>query len=264
MDIFLNDFLIRAIIAGGIVGLLSPILGIFLVVRRYSMLADTLAHASLPGVALSLFFNINPILSSALFSSGLALLIERVRRTRRVFSDALLAVFLSGSLALSLIIASVKRGFSADFYSYLFGSIATVSSSDVYLMLIFGLVLLFLVVCFFKEFFAISLDEDVARSAGLRVGFLNGILMVMTAVLISMSILTVGVLLIASLMIVPVLTAMQFGLSFKKTTILACIISCVSVFVGIFLSYFFDVSSSGIIVMVNILLFFGSLIRSDK
>lgn len=256
MEIFQYDFMVRAFAAGIGIAVVAPIIGTFLVVRRYSMIADTLAHASLPGVALGSFIKINPIVAALFFSGLLALGIEKIRTTKRVFSDAILALFMSGSLALAVVLASLNKGFNANFFNYLFGSITTVNVADLYLICGLDAAVLLTIYYFYRELFLISLDEKIAKASGIKVEFLNYLTMVLAAMVIATGIITVGALLIGALMIIPVLTALQTKKGFQKTIFLATAISLFSVISGIFLAYYLNLATGGTVVLVNIFIFF--------
>lgn len=264
LNIFQYDFMVRALIAGVIMAILAPTIGIFLVVRRYSLLADTLSHVSLVGVATGIISGTNPIIAAILASAIAAFGMEKLRQTRKIFSESVLALFLSGSLAIALIILGFSHGLNINIFSYLFGSITTVSSADLWVIGGFGLVAFFGTILLFKNFFVISYDEELAQANGLPVNFLNSIMMVLAAVTVSLSMRIVGVLLIGALMVIPVLTAIQFGKSFSKTFLYAIVSSLTSVIAGLFVSYYLDLPSGATIVVTALVLFALSLILNRK
>lgn len=254
-EILQFDFIIRALQAGLILGLIAPIIGMFLVVRRYSLLADSLAHVSLLGVALALFFQI-PIFLGALATALLAAFgMERLRASGRVLSEAIVALFLSSSLALSVVIMSLNRGLNANLFSYLFGSLTTVTRNDVFILLALACFVFGFLVFFYRQLFLFAIDEDLARVSGVRVRFLNSVFVALAAVTVVAAMQIVGVLLIGALMVIPVLTAMQLRVSFRKTLFLSVVFSLLSVFLGFILAYVFNVVSGGAIVMVSVLFF---------
>lgn len=253
LEIFGYDFMQRAFISGMIVGLICPLIGMFIVVRRYSLLADTLAHVSLIGVAGAALFGINPILGALISSIIAAIGIEKFRSSKRVFNESILAVFLTGSLALALIILSMGQGQSINLISYLFGSIATVNSQDVLLVGILGMFVTLIIGILFKRLFLIAFDENIAEVSGINVKQINLILVITAAVTVSVSMRVVGVLLVGALMVIPVLTATQFKQGFTKTTIYALIFSLFSVVTGLFASFYLDLPGGATIVLVNIL-----------
>ena len=262
--IFQYDFMIRAFIAGAIIAIVAPVIGIFLVVRRYSMLSDTLAHVSLVGVAGSIAFNFNPIAGALIASILAAIGMERLRQTRKFFSESVLSLFLSGSLAVAIIMLGLAHGLNVNIFSYLFGSIATVSAFDVGIIALCGVAVLGTIAVLFKRFFIVSYDEELAQANGLPVTLLSLVLMVMAAVTVSISMRVVGILLVGALMVIPVLSATQFGRSFFKTAVIAAAISLLAVMSGLFVSFYLDLPSGGTIVLITLVLFIASLSLNKK
>jgi len=255
LEIFQYGFVLRGFEAGLIVAFIAPLIGIFLVLRRYSLIADTLAHVSLAGIALGIWLGINPVLSALGVTILSSLGIERLRERRRIYGESALALFLSGSLAIATVLLSLGKGFNTQILNYLFGSILTVTQMDVYVMAVLALVVAGLTFLFFKELVYISFDEDSARVAGIPVRLINTILIVLAALTISLAIPVVGVLLIAALIVIPVITALSLGVSFLHTIIYAEIISIVSVLSGIYASFYLDLSAGGTIVIIMLLVF---------
>jgi len=259
LSIFSYDFMIRAFVAGLVIAVIAPLIGSFLVVRRYSLMADTLAHVSLLGVAIGLLTNINPVIT-AIATSGVASLgIERLRSDKKVYGESALALFLTGSLAIATVLISLAQGFNVNLLSYLFGSITTVSIGDLWLILTLGVIVLIAVLVLYKEFFVISLDEELAAVSGIPTKALNVVLILLAALTVSLSLRIVGVLLIGALMVIPVIAAMQYGKSFKATVWIALCISLISVIVGLFASFYLNLASGGTIVVIALLIFLVSL-----
>jgi zinc transport system permease protein len=261
LEIFQYDFMIRAFVAGLIIGLLAPIVGIFLVVKRYSLLADTLSHVSLVGVATGVLFNFNPIFGALIASTLAAFGMEKLREKRQLFGESVLALFLSGSLAIALILLGLSHGLNVNIFSYLFGSITTVSSSDLWIIGSFGATVIVVTFILFKKFFLVSFDEELAKANGLPVSILNVSLMVLAAIAVALSMRVVGVLLIGALMVIPVLVAIQLGKSFSKTLILAIAISLISVIAGLASSFYLNLPSGAAIVVFALILFGLSLMK---
>ncbi len=255
LDFLDYAFMQRALLAGFMIGAVAPLLGMFLTVRRQALIADTLAHASLAGVALGILMGVDPLLTAGVVSVVAALFIERLRTLGWFSGDSLLALILSGSLAFAVVGLSAADKFNAGVLQYLFGGITTVSAQD--LWLIGGVASLVFVLCslLFKEYFLLSFDEDVAKAQGLRTGLLNTLLALMTALVVAIGMRVVGVLLIGALMVVPVLAATRLGLSFKATAVMSVIISLFSVLTGLVLSYYYDLAAGGSIVLVAIGIF---------
>lgn len=269
MEIFQYDFILRGVIAGIIIGIIAPVIGIFLVLKRYSLIADALAHVSLAGVALGLFFGLNPIVT-ALGSSVIAsVAIEKLRTTKKIHGESALAIFLSGSLALAVVILSLARGFNANLFSYLFGSIVTVSNKDIYLILILAIITGVVLFIFFKELLYSTFDEDSAKVSGIATNKINIVLIVLTSLVVSLAIPIVGVLLISALIVIPVITALQLKKTFIKTIIWAESFSLLSIISGIIMSFYLNLSTGGTIVLIMLLIFilvffFKHLTNSQK
>lgn len=254
-EIFQYSFLVRGLEAGIIVALVAPLIGIFIVLRRYSLIADTLSHVSLAGVAFGFLTGLNPILTALAAAILASLGIEKLRSTQRIYGESALAIFLSGSLALAIVLLSLGKGFNNNLFNYLFGSIVTVTQQDVYTMAILGVVVVATLVAFYKELLYISFSEESAKVSGIPTGVINTILILLAAVTIALAIPIVGILLIAALIVIPVVAALQLRKSFAQTLIYAELISLFSVVAGIFTSFYFDLSSGGTIVLIMIGIF---------
>ena len=262
LDIFQFDFMFRALIAGIAIGIVAPTVGIFLVVRRYSHLADTLAHVSLAGLAISSINQFSPLAASFGITVAAAIGIERLRQTKTIYGESVLSLFLSGSLALATILFSFSKGFNAGLMNFLFGSIATVTWNEMYATLGLGAATVILIGILYKSLFLVSFDDELARVKGLNPSIINLILMMVAALTVTLAMRVVGVLLIGSLMIIPVITALQFRTGFKKTLFLSILFSFLAVVSGIFGSYYLDLASGGAIVSVSVIMFLGSLLFS--
>lgn len=262
LDIFQYDFMTRGFAAGVIIGTIAPIIGTFLVVRRYSLMADTLAHVSLVGVAGGILLNFDPIIGALIATIIAAFGMEELRGSKTIFGESVLALFLSGSLAISVILIGLARGLNVNFLGYLFGSISTVSSIDIRMIAGFGIIVVLTLYFLYKEFFLISFDEEMAKANGLPVKALNIVLIVLAAMTVALSMRIVGILLVGALMVIPVITAMQYKQSFRRTLIISVICSLVSVITGIFVSFYFDVASGGTIVVIALLTFILSLLAN--
>jgi len=228
------------------------------------LIADTLAHVSLAGIALGLLLGVNPIFTALGVTVVSSLGIERLRTTKRIYGESALALFLSGSLALATVLLSLGKGFNSGLFNYLFGSIVTVTQSDVYIISILAIIVVVLLIAFYKELIYISFDEESAKVSGIPVRLINTVLVVLAALTITLAIPIVGVLLIAALIVVPVVTALQFRKSFAKTIVYAECISLFSVIAGIFSSFYFDFSTGGTIVLIMLIIFVIVLVTKSK
>ncbi len=252
LDIFQYSFIIRGFEAGIIIALIAPLIGIFLVLRRYSLIADTLSHVSLAGVAIGLLLKINPLITAIIAAVISSIAIERLRISKKIFGESALSIFLSGSLALAIILISLAHGFSVDLFNYLFGSITTVKQTDVYIIGVLGIIVFISIVALYKELLFITVDEEAAKVSGIPTRFINLALIILAALTVALAIPIVGVLLIAALIVIPVVTALQFKKSFKQTILIAEVISVFSVITGIIASYYLNLSSGGTIVLLTI------------
>lgn len=253
-------FMQRAFAAGLIIAILAAISGSFIVLRRYSLLSETLAHVSLVGVSVGILIGSNPLWMAIIASLVASWMIEYLRSVHHLYSDSILAIFLSGSLALAIIIVSLAGSFNASLFSYLFGSILSATNEDLIIMAIAGTAGMALLLLFFKELYFIAFDEEVARASGIRVALLNFMLVSVIAVIIALSIRVVGTLLIGALMVIPPVAAIRFGLGFFKTMLLSIAIALVSVIIGLSASFFFSLPSGAAIVLCLLLFFIAALV----
>ena len=217
LELFQYSFAIRGLVAGLIIGFIAPLIGIFLVLRRYSLIADTLAHVSLAGIAIGFLLKINPILTAIASTVLSSVVIERMRTSKKVYGESALAIFLSGSLALAVVLISLAHGFNTGLLNYLFGSIVTVKQTDLLIIGSLGALVVVVLALFYKELVYITFDEESAQVSGIPTRLINTLLIVLAALTVSLSIPIVGVLLISALMVIPVVTALQFRRSFIKT-----------------------------------------------
>ncbi len=255
LELFHYSFIVRGLEAGLIIAIIAPFIGMFLVLRRYSLIADTLSHVSLAGVAVGLLLNINPIITALITSVGSSIFIDKMRMSKKVYGESALALFLSGSLAVAIVLISIAHGFNVDLFNYLFGSIVTVKQTDVYIIGLLGALIISLLIGLYKEFVYITFDEESAQVSGLPTRILNSLLIILAALTVSLSIPIVGVLLISALVVIPVLAALQLKKSFQKTIFYAELISIFSVISGIFISYYLNLATGGTVVLITILLF---------
>jgi len=244
-------FMQRALIVGLLIAISSSFLGIFLVLRRYSMIGDGLAHVSFATVALALLLQQSPLLVSVPIVILASFLILKLSQENRIGGDAAIGLVSSFSVAVGVFISSLARGFNVDLFSYLFGSILIIGRTDVIYSIILSILVILTVLYFYNDLFALTFDEEYALIMGKRTTLLNQILAVLTSVTIVLGIRVVGTMLISSLIIFPTVTAMQISKSFKGTIVLAILISMISVISGILLSFAFDFPTGATIVLMN-------------
>ncbi|MFH0863719.1 MAG: metal ABC transporter permease [Candidatus Gottesmanbacteria bacterium] len=255
LEIFQYSFMIRAFLAGLMIAIIAPLIGNFLVVRRFSLIADTLSHVALAGVAIGLLLKTQPLLITIIVTITAAIAIEKLRSSKNIPGEAVLAMFLPGGLALSIVLIGLANGFNANLFSYLFGSITTVTESDLWLTLGLGILTLSTVIYFYKKLLFASFDEESAKVSGISVGFINTILIVLTAITVSLSMRVVGILLIGALMVIPVITGMQLSKSFIQGIYYSLGFAFLAVIVGLFLSYYLNLPAGGAIVLLSLGLF---------
>ncbi|HEV8531536.1 MAG TPA: metal ABC transporter permease [Methylomirabilota bacterium] len=248
-------FMQRAFAAGAITAVICPLIGIFLVPRRLSLIADTLAHVALAGVAVGLLLGASPILGALVVTVGGALGMERLRARGALQGDAALAVFLSGGFAVAVVLISLAQGFNADLFAILFGSILTVSPMDVWLILTLGAVVVTTIALSYRRLFAITLNEDLARTSGVQVTALNFTLTVLTALTTVVAMRMVGVLLVSAMIVIPTLTGFAIGTSFRRATVVAIVMALASVVIGLIAAYYLRLAAGGAIVLTALLIF---------
>lgn len=253
--------MIRAFIAGIVIAILAPLIGTFLVVRRYSLMADTLSHVSLVGIAIGILLGINPIIGALIVSVLAAIGIDRLRETKNIFGESVLALFLSGSLAVATVLLSIGGKYTANILSFLFGSITTVQTSDIVIITSLSAIVLALLLLFYRQLFAVSFDEELAQASGIRARAFSMLLVIMAAMTVALSIRIVGILLVGALMIIPVLSARIWGRSFRQSIGLSMVFSLLAVLIGLFASFYLGLPSGGTIVIVALLIFLLSLAR---
>lgn len=258
-EVLQYGFVVRGLEAGIIIALVAPLIGMFLVLRRYSLIADTLSHVSLAGVAIGLLLGANPILTAIVAATVSSVAIERLRTTRRVYGESALAIFLSGSLALAIVLIGLAHGFNVDLFSYLFGSIVTVRQTDVAIIFVLGTLVIATIILLYKELVFISFDEQAAQVSGIPTRLINTVLITLTAFTVALAIPIVGVLLISALIVIPVVAALQLRHSFRTTILYAEVFSVISVIAGIFLSFYLDLSTGGTIVIITLAIFMVTL-----
>ncbi len=259
------DFMKYSFISGIIVGLIAPLLGTFIVVRRLSLIADALSHVALGGIAFGVYltsvFNItiNPVISGVVFSVIGALGIEKLRGLYKHYSEIAIPIIMSLGIALSVLFLSLANGFNQDLFGYLFGSISAVSFSDMILIAIIGIIVLLFVFFLYKEMFFISFDEEYAGVMKLS-KYIHIIFIILVALVISASMRIVGILLVSAMMTLPVASAMRITSSFKQLMAVSIIFGEISVIAGLFLGFHLNISPGGTIVLVSITILLCTLV----
>lgn len=250
-----TSFVLKAILVGILVAINASLLGIFLVLKKHSMIGEGLAHVSFATIAIALFLGITPLYVSLPLVTIASILILKLTEKTHIHADSAIGLVASFSVALGYIIASTTSGFSINLSSYLFGSILLVTNTEVYLALILTIIVTATVLYFYHSFFALTYDEEYAEVLGLKTKFLNYLLSILTSFTIVLGINVVGTMLISSLIIFPTVTALQIAKSFKTTIIISLIVSISSIFLGIILSIIINTPTGATIVVLNGILF---------
>ena len=252
-EILTYDFMQRALLAAFLVGLAAPMVGVFLVQRRLSLIGDGMGHVALAGVAVGVFTNQTPVLTAMAFAVVAAVVIELVRARGRTSGDVALAVMFYGGIALGVVV--IGWGAPANLDSYLFGAISTTTKSDVLVFAALALVVVAVTWALRPRLFAVANDEEYARATGMRVTALNITLAVLTAVTVVVAMRVVGLLLISALMIVPNATAQLVAGSFRSAMRLAVVTGVICSVGGVTTSFYLDTAPGGTIVLLAITLF---------
>lgn len=254
------EFIQRALIGGIFIALTCATLGVFLVLRRFSLIGDGLAHATFGSVALALLLGMSPLYVSIPVVMACALGILRLTDKIRLYGDAAIGVVSAFGLAGGVMIASLAGGFNVDLFSYLFGSILSINLQDVILSVILSVLVIILVAFHYHELVSMTFDEESARASGIHVDRINTLFVLLIAVTVVLSMKVVGILLISALLIIPAVTAIQMAGSFRATMLIAALSALISVVTGIVISFYYDLPTGATIVMVNMGLFAAAIV----
>ena len=253
-------FMQKALIAGIAVGLICSFMGTFLVLRRYSLFGDGIAHVAFGGISVGLFLGVFPLWTAFIVSIFGGLGLQKLRQSTKISGDSAVAVVLVSGLAVGVILVSSSGGFSVDLFSFLFGSILLISQEDTIMILALSAGIIATLTILQKQFLHLTFNEEQAKLAGMRTTLLNYAFVVLASITVVTSMRLVGILLISALIVIPNITAMQFGKGFKKTVFISMSISVISVVSGILLSYSLNVAPSGTIVVIAVGILIGTLL----
>lgn len=260
--LFTYEFLQNAFLSGLIIGVIAPLLGLFIVVRRLALIADALSHVALAGIAGSLFLSqsvllfsaLNPVYLGMASAVGGSLLIEKLRGAYKNFEELAIPIILSTGIGFGAIFISLAKGFGSDLVGYLFGSVSAVSRQDLWIIVIIAIVVLAFVRFFYKELFALSFDKEYSKVSGVNGKFIEMFFMIIVALVIGASMRIVGILLVSSLMTIPVAAAIQLAKSFKGALVYSIVIGELSVIIGLFAAFHLDIAPGGTIVITSIVI----------
>ena len=254
-EIFSYGFIVRAFIAGGLIALCSAILGVILVLKRYSMIGDGLSHVGFGTMAIAMAFNFAPLVVSIPVCVLAAFLLLRVSSSSKIKGDAAIALISSSSLAIGILVTSLTSGLNTDVTSFMFGSILAISKADVIISVILAVIVLGLFVVFYNKIFLVTFDENFATASGVKTNLYNALIAILTALTIVIGMRLMGAMMISSLIVFPALSAMRVFKSFFKVIICAVVISLVCFFVGIISSFVLSTPAGASIVVANLLAF---------
>ncbi len=249
------DFIVRALIVGCLVSLCCALLGVNLVLKRYSMIGDGLSHVGFAALTVAAVCNLAPLAVAIPAVILAAFLLLRLGANSKLKGDAATAIVCSSALAIGVMITSVSDGMNAELTSYMFGSILAMSSEDVILSVILSILVLVLFVLFYNRIFAVTFDETFAKATGVKTGIFNMLSAFLTAITIVLGMRLMGTLLISSLIIFPALTAMRVYKKFFSVILCSAVLSVVCFFIGIALSFAFALPAGASVVLINLAMF---------
>ncbi len=252
LEILGSEFFQRALIGGVLIGITAPLIGIFLVLRRLSMIGDTLSHVSIAGVALGFLVGVYPVAVGLLFAIAASFAIEKLRKAYKTYAELSIAIIMSGGVALASILFTLGKGFNVNVNGYLFGSIYTLGNIDLVTIAIVTVVVLIAMRTQVKELFLLTFDEDAAAVSGLPVRFYNVMISVLTALVISASIKIVGALLVSALLTIPAACSLIIARSFRQTIFAVVIIGELAVVFGLLIAGVWNLAPGGTIVLLLI------------
>ncbi|MGB3259826.1 metal ABC transporter permease [Paenisporosarcina sp.] len=260
--LFNYEFLQNAFASGIIIGLIAPLLGVFIVVRRLSLIADALSHVTLAGIAGSLYLSqttaffalLNPLYLGIVAAVTGSVLIERLRRLYKHYEELAIPIIMSAGIGFSAIFISLANGFSSDLFGYLFGSVSAVSRQDLWIVLVIAFIVIGFLLMFYKELFLLSFDEEYAKASGLPAKWVHLLFMIVTALVIAASMRIVGILLVSSLMTLPVAASMRLAKGFKQAILYAVLFGEAAVIIGLVIAFYLNIAPGGTIVVTSIVI----------
>lgn len=247
---FEYEFMQRAFWAGGLIGVIAPILGIYLMLRRQVLMADTLSHVSLAGVALGSVMNLNPVICGFAIAVIGALLVEQLRRSYRTYSEVPVAIIMTSGLALAVVLMSLKTNLSKTFSSYLFGSIVAVSNVQLWMMAVVCVIGLVFFIVLRRPLYNLTFDEETASIGGVQVKGLSFAFAVLTGLTVASAMPIVGVLLVSALIVLPAALALRISRSFAAALVIAVITGLIGIFGGLTTSYHWNTPPGGTIALI--------------
>ncbi len=252
---FSYTFILRALIAGALVSLCAALLGVSLVLKKYSMIGDGLSHVGFGAIALATALNFAPMKFTVPVVVVAAVLLLRVSESSKIKGDSAIAMISTGALAVGILAASMTTGMNTDINSYLFGSILAMTKEDVVLSAILSFIVIVLFIVFYNKIFAVTFDENFAAATGTKVKAYNMLIAVLTSVTVVLGMRMMGALLISSLIIFPSLTAMRVCKKFKSVIFVSALVSVLCFVAGLIISYIASTPTGATVVVLNIAVF---------
>lgn len=248
IQMFSYSFMVRAVVVGILVSLCSALLGVSLVLKRYSMIGDGLSHVGFGALAVATAFGLSPMQVTIPVVVISAILLLRVSESNKIKGDSAIGIISTSALAIGVLVISLTSGLNTDLYNYLFGSILAMTKNDVYLSIILSVCVLVLFIIFYNKIFAVTFDESFARACGTSANGYNMLIAILTAVTIVLGMRMMGSLIISALIVFPAITAMRIFKGFRRVTVAAAIISVVCFMISITLSYVYDLPTGATLV----------------
>ncbi|MCR4789837.1 MAG: metal ABC transporter permease [Treponemataceae bacterium] len=254
-SLFSYSFIIRSFIGGSLIALCSALLGVPLVLKRYSMIGDGLSHVGFGAIAVAMAMNASPLIIAIPVTVIASFLLLRVSSNSKIKGDASIALISTSALAIGIMITSMTSGLNTDVNAYLFGSILSLSRNDVIISLVLAIIVLLFFILFYNDIFTITFDETFSNACGIKVNIFNGAIAVLTSLTIVIGMRLMGAMMISSLIIFPALSSMRIFKNFKKVIISSALISVFCFISGIALSYGISSPAGATIVVTNLAVF---------
>lgn len=253
IEIFQYGFMQKAFVTAAVIAVIAPCIGTPIVLKRLSAIGDATSHSALAGIAFGLLIGINPILGAVLFAVFAVFGIELLRRVFGTYSEIATVVIMSAGIGLTAILSGYIKNGSSNLNSFLFGSIVAISDFELYLTIGLGVAVIIVSMLLYKELFFVTFDEEAAKLAGVPVKVINFIIMLLTAITVSVASRIVGALMISSMLVIPVAAAMMISKSYRQTVWLSILFAQIFTMAGLFISYYLNLKPGGTIVIFGVI-----------
>jgi zinc transport system permease protein len=256
INILQYQFIERALVAGLFLGVVCAVMGVFLVLRKMSLIGDGLAHISFGAIAVGIVFGFYPFIIAIPLVIIASLIIYALTRNQIIEGDAIIGILASLGLSIGVILSSISTGFNIDIFSYLFGNILAITQQELSFVIIGSIIILAIILLFYQEFMAISFNPEQAKISGIPVTILDILFSIITAITVIMSVKLAGALLVSALIILPASSSLQISKSFQNTILFAIIFALISIIIGVIISVIINIPTGATIVTINALIFF--------